>query len=777
MTHENTETFNVIGMHCASCSNIIQKRIARLDGVSDSNVNFATERAEITYDPERVNPEQMNATINELGYRIVPRDGKAGAVVTHAAVNSNASHGESHGAHGAESVSDQEKEIDEMRSKVQFVFPLAIVTFIYMMWEVAASVFAWMPNPVLPMSLFTTLSFFIATFVLITVGGRYAAGVLRFIRFRTADMDTLIGLGTLVAYGYSTVVFLFPPIKALLQAPDFLYFDVVIVVLGFITLGKYLEMRSKKKTGDAVRKLIELQAKTAIVIRNGVEQEVPVVDVVVGDTVVVRPGMKIPVDGVVLEGTTSVNESMVSGEPLPVDKKEGDTVIGATVNTYGAIIFKASKVGEDTMLAQIIAMVEKAQGSRAPVQNLADQISSIFVPTVFLIALSSLVLWIGLGSFTYGFQNALSFGLMSFVSVLVIACPCALGLAVPTAIIVGVGKGAENGILIKDAESLEKLQNVSYVVVDKTGTLTEGKPAVTDIIPLHVKDNSKKENNEQAIEHVLSLAASVESQSEHPLARAIVDHAKQRGVTLHKVTQFKAHEGVGTTAEYQSRRLSVSKPHKSSQFIVDFQAQGKTVVVVSEDGKEIGYIALSDAVKREAQTAVSQLSLLGTKVIMMTGDNEGAAQAIAKQVGIQTVHAGMTPQKKAEMIKTYQENGSTVAMAGDGINDAPALTQADVGIAMSTGTDIAINAADIILLHGDIAKIASAVTLSKKTVRTIKQNLFWAFIYNIIGIPLAAGLFYPFFGLLLNPVFAGMAMAGSSVSVVLNSLRLRRSKI
>lgn len=776
MAHK-TETFNVVGMHCASCSSIIQKRIAKLDGVSESNVNFATERAEITYDPDRVTPEQMNAKINELGYQIIPRDGGNGNAITHAAVDPHASHGGGHSAHEAMSVSDQDKEIEEMRSKVQFVFPLAILTFFYMMWEVAASVFAWIPNPILPMNLFTTLSFFIATLVLIAVGGRYIAGVMRFIRFRTADMDALIGIGTLVAYGYSTAVFLFPSIKALLQAPDFLYFDVVIVVLGFITLGKYLEMRSKKKTGDAVRKLLELQAKTAIVIRDGMEHEVSVADVVVGDTVVVRPGMKIPVDGIVLEGNTSVNESMVSGEPLPVDKKEGDAVIGATVNTYGAITFRASKVGEDTMLAQIIAMVEKAQGSRAPVQNLADQISSVFVPAVMLIALSSLVLWIGLGSFTYGFQNALSFGLMSFVSVLVIACPCALGLAVPTAIIVGVGKGAENGILIKDAESLEKLQNVSCVVVDKTGTLTEGKPAVTDIIPLHIKDDMEENDKKVAIEHVLSLAASVESQSEHPLARAIVDDAKQREVKLHKVTQFKAHEGVGTTAEYQSRKLSVSKPHKESQLITDLEAQGKTVVVVSEDGKEIGYIALSDTVKREAQTAVSQLSMLGTKVIMMTGDNEGAAQAIAKQVGIETVHAGMTPQKKAEAIQTYQKEGLKVAMAGDGINDAPALTQADVGIAMSTGTDIAINAADIILLHGDIAKIASAVTLSKKTVRTIKQNLFWAFIYNIIGIPLAAGLFYPFFGLLLNPVFAGMAMAGSSVSVVLNSLRLRRSKI
>ncbi len=579
-------------------------------------------------------------------------------------------------------------------------------------------------------------------------------------------MDTLVGIGTLAAYLYSFVVTAFEgPLASIIDTGQ-VYYDVTIIVIGFITLGKYLESKSKLKTGEAIEKLINLQAKTALVLRDGAEIEIPLQEVQVGDIVVVKPGAKVPVDGVITEGASSIDESMISGESIPVDKKVGNFVIGSTMNKQGHFLFKATKVGSDTMLAQIVKMVEEAQGSQAPIQNLADRISAVFVPIVLIIAVVTLFAWIVIGYSFIGLSTAISLGFVCMVGVLVIACPCALGLATPTAIIVGVGKGAENGILIKNAESLEKLKDIDTVVMDKTGTITKGMPKVTDVVTLSAGVAEKE---------LMQIAASLEKKSEHPLAQAIVTEGEGKNVTLLKVVNFKAIEGVGVEGVINKEKYSIRKPEdrNENKLIKQLQSDGKTVVLVTSNKKEIGAIAISDIVKESAKVAVRSLHDLGIRVIMMTGDNKFTGEYIAKQVGIDNVIAGVLPQDKAKKIKELQEGGSKVAMAGDGINDAPALTQADVGLAMANGTDVAIESADVVLLHGDIDKIANAIKLSKVTVRTIKQNLFWAFIYNIIGIPLAAGLLYPFLGILLNPVFAGLAMAGSSVSVVLNSLRLR----
>jgi Cu2+-exporting ATPase/Cu+-exporting ATPase len=546
---------------------------------------------------------------------------------------------------------------------------------------------------------------------------------------------------------------------------------VTIVVIGFVTLGKYLEARSKIKTGEAIEKLLNLQAKTAIVIKNGKETEISISEVVVGDVLVVKPGQKVPVDGIILEGTTSIDESMITGEPFPVDKKKGDIVVGATINKQGSFVLKATKIGSDTMLAQIVKLVEEAQGSKAEIQNLADKISSVFVPVVLVIATVSLLIWLTIGSAFLGSSLAISYGLLSFVGILVIACPCALGLATPTAIIVGVGKGAERGILIKNAESLEKLHKVNTLVFDKTGTITSGKPTVTDIISL----NSNVTDND-----IIKLASSIERNSQHPLALAVVDKAQELSLGNFKVDAFKETEGIGVQGIVQKKRVIVRRPKNSEHTISQMQkleTEGKTVIVVEVDGKAAGILAISDTIKESAKTAIAKIHKLGIQTVMLTGDNKSAAEYIGNLVGIDSVQAEVMPQDKSEVIKKLQKEGRVVAMAGDGINDAPALTQADVGIAMATGTDVAIESSDITLLHGDIAKIPQAFKLSRLTIRTIKQNLFWAFIYNIVGIPLAAGAFYPIWGIFLNPIFAGLAMALSSVSVVSNSLLLKKARI
>ncbi len=556
---------------------------------------------------------------------------------------------------------------------------------------------------------------------------------------------------------------------------------VVIVVIGFILFGKYLEARSKIKTGQAIEKLVLLQAKTALVERGGREVEIAAEMVRLGDVIIIKPGAKIPVDGIIKEGGSSIDESFVTGESMPVDKKVGEEVIGGTINKQGSFKFTATKVGSDTLLAHIIKLVEEAQGSKAPIERIADQISAIFVPVVLVLAVITLIVWLSLGSIYLPFSQALAFGLSSFVGILVIACPCALGLATPTAIIVGVGKGAENGILIKDAESLEKLHSVTTIVMDKTGTLTKGEPQVVDFI------NHSEENDHD----ILTIAASLEKQSEHPLAAAIIKYAKDKGVESKKVTGFSNLEGKGVRADFHketfylgnAKLLSERKAKYDEAMVSQFTKEGKTPVFLIRGKTLLASIFIADVLKEAALLAVKDLHKLGLKVIMLTGDNENTARFIGSQAGVDDVFAEVLPGEKADKIKKLQLTTShrklktVVAMIGDGVNDAPALALADVGIAMGTGTDVAIESANITLLHGDLSKLVKAIRLSKKTMGTIKQNLFWAFVYNVVGIPVAAGVLYPFFGILLNPVFAGAAMALSSVSVVTNSLRLKQSTI
>ena len=757
-----TQTYSVKGMHCASCATIITKKVGKLTGVQEVNVNVATEQAQVAFSSEPLELHALNEAISPLGYEFI----------SNSADGAHRTHAHDHAEHLGLTESKEYKlrELAKQKLKVEFAVPFALVTFVLMMWDIAVRLF---DLPMLPVSqeYVNMFMFLLATVVIFWIGQPFLQGVVRFIRHGVANMDTLIGIGTLTAYLYSAIVVLFPTVRTLLSLPEYVYFDVTIVVIGFVTLGKYLESRSKIKTGEAIEKLMNLQAKTALVIRDGKEVELPIEQVVLGDVVIVKPGGKIPVDGVITEGTTSIDESMISGEPIPVDKKIGDVVIGSTINKQGSFRFKASKVGSETMLAQIIRMVERAQGSKAPIQAMADRISGIFVPVVLGIAVLAFITWLAAGTGTLGFASALSFGLLSFVGILVIACPCALGLATPTAIIVGVGKGAQYGILIKDAESLEKLSKVNAVVFDKTGTITKGAPEVTNVIALGQQYGEKE---------IMQLAASLEQHSEHPLASAIVTHARAENIALHNTTDFRALEGVGVEGSIEGKQVTVVKPSAltdSIQNVETLQSEGKTVVVLTVHDEPVGIIGISDTLKDGAKEVIAKLKKQKIETVMLTGDNHKAAAYIAKQVGIDTVIAEVLPNQKAEKIIELQKAGKKVAMAGDGINDAPALVQADVGIAMATGTDVAMESAGITLLGGDIHKIPQVITLARATMRTVRQNLFWAFIYNVIGIPIAAGILYPIWGILLNPIFAGLAMAFSSVSVVGNSLRLKTKRL
>jgi Cu2+-exporting ATPase/Cu+-exporting ATPase len=756
-----TETYIVKGMHCASCAAIITKKLSKIEGIRQVDVNLATEKAKIEFDGDGMSVEALNEVVSKYGYSLDEEETTESCTMPLNSIASGASRQRE----------EKQRELQEQKAKVQFALPIALIIFILMMWDIGSRFFDTMPNLPIPMELFNIISMALATYFVFRIGAPFLHGIVMFIRNGAASMDTLIGIGTLTAWLYSAVITLVPSIRQLLRIPDYTYFDVTIVVIGFVLLGKYLEARSKMKTGEAIEKLIGLQAKTALVQRGGKEIEIPVEQVRKGDTVIIKPGAKLPVDGTIIEGYSSIDESMVTGESLPTDKRAGDPVIGGTINKQGSFTFKASNVGSDTVLARIIRMVEEAQGSKAPIQNIADKIAAIFVPVVLVIAAATFIIWLTLGSSLLGFSVALSYGISALVGILVIACPCALGLATPTAIIVGIGKGAEYGILIRNAESLEKLSSIDTVVFDKTGTITTGSPKVTDITPLTAESTPAT---------LLQLAASVENRSEHPLAQAILDEAKKQNLTLSEISGFEALDGMGVSAMIKTIPVRVRKPVDAEKNLAEvkrLQNQGKTVVMIEENGICTGLIALSDTVKDEAKAAVSALLRKGLKVIMLTGDNRAAANYMAGQAGIREVIAEVLPQDKAFKIRELQAAGKKVAMAGDGINDAPALAQADVGIAMATGTDIAIESAGITLLKGDINKVAQAITLSRATMNVIRQNLFWAFIYNIIGIPLAAGALFPLWGIFLNPVFSGLAMAGSSVSVVSNSLRLKAKRL
>lgn len=743
-------------MHCASCAAVITKKISKLANVQGVTVNYASEKAKIEHDPSLTSISDINQEIEKLGYRVSE---------LHEETNS------SHSDH----LKSNNNELETLKNKTQFILPITIAVFFLMMWDIVSRSVSFVPNLPIPMSLFNTLSMLIATVALFWVGSPYLLGVGRFIKYRIANMDTLIGIGTLVAYIYSLLVTLLPQIRSVLDVPEYTYFDVTIVVIGFITFGKYLEASSKKKTGAAIEKLLGLQAKTALVLRDGKELEIPQTEVVHNDLIVIKPGTKIPVDGVITEGSSFVDESMISGEPIPVEKKVGDNVVAGTLNTNGTFIFKATKVGSETLLSHIIKMVEEAQGSKAPIEALVDQISARFVPVVLVVATLALLVWLTVGVSFIGFSSALSLGILSFVSVLVIACPCALGLATPTAVIVGVGKGAQNGILVKDAATLEKLHKVNTVVVDKTGTLTMGKPALVNVENL---------SNRSDIE-ILQILASLESKSEHPIAHAIVNYAKENKIEISNVQDFSIIQGKGLKAYLQNHEFFAGNLKLIEDIGLKFEkdllfkytSEGKTPVILATKEEVLGFVMVADEIKGEAKQAVSDLHKLGIKVVMLTGDDERTARYIATLVGIDEVVAHVLPEDKLRKIEALQAQGLVVAMAGDGVNDAPALAKADVGIAMGTGTDVAIESAGITLLGGDISKLVKAIRLSKMTMRGIRQNLFWAFIYNVVGIPLAAGAFYPLFGWLLNPIFAGFAMAMSSVSVVSNSLRIKAKKL
>jgi len=784
-----TKIYNIKGMHCASCAHIIEKTFKKMEGVHSVEVNYGTEKAKITFDETKINPDHLSKKIEPLGYSlVVPTAHSTGSGPS--AESMGMSENE-HAEHLGLNQSKKEKlaELNDMRNKVISVIPLTIISIFIMGWDIFAQF-----GLIFEMSYFWSEFFHhllpvIATYTLFVVGKPYLLGFYRFLRYGKANMDTLIGIGTSTAFLYSFIVMAFEESLKPFINVEATYYDVTIIVIAFIAFGKYLEARSKIKTGDAIEKLLNLQAKTALVIRDGLEMEIPIDKVVHGDLVVIKPAGKIPVDGVVVSGGSYVDESMITGEPMPVSKKIGDSVVSGTINTSGVFTLKATKIGSETMLARIIKMVEEAQGSKAPIQALADKISSVFVPIVLVISVVSLGLWLLVGTQYLGFSQALSFGLVSFVGILVIACPCALGLATPTAIIVGVGKGASEGILIKDAGTLEKLGKVNVVVVDKTGTLTRGKPELVSIQNL-----SGKTDNE-----LISILTSLEKNSEHPIAHAVISYANEKKINLIATNKFEAIKGKGVRGEINGVVYCAGNTKLIKELSLSFNtesieretAEGKTPIIIADKEKVLGVVMVADAIKPEAIEAVKNLHKLGIKMVMLTGDDKNTAEFIAKQVGIDEVVAEVMPEDKLRVIKELQEGrfgnwkleignsnrGLVVAMAGDGVNDAPALAQADVGIAMATGTDVAIESAGITLLHGDISKLVKAINLSKVTMRGIKQNLFWAFIYNIVGIPLAAGLFYPIFGWLLNPVFAGFAMAMSSVSVVGNSLRLKTKKL
>lgn len=768
-----SNTYKIKGMHCASCAGIIERTFKKSEGVISAQVNYGTEAAKVSFDETKTSPEVLSKKIESLGYSIIMPAEEAGALANEQAEHIGVN----------QSKKEKLKEIAGQKNLVMSALPLAAIATFVMGWDILAQF------KLVAMQTYAVSEFFhhllplMATYILFVVGKPYLLGMYRFFRYGKANMDTLIGIGTSVAYLYSFLVLaLEEPLKQFINT-EHTYYDVTIIVIAFIALGKYLEARSKLKTGDAIEKLLNLQAKTALVIRHGKETEIPVHEVKHGDLIIVKPGSKIPVDGIVTDGSSFVDEAMVTGEPMPVEKKSGDSVVAGTINTNSTFTFKAMKVGSETLLAHIVKMVQDAQGSKAPIQALADKISSIFVPVVLLISFITLGIWILVGSQYLGFAQALSFGLTSFVGILVIACPCALGLATPTAIIVGVGKGAREGILIKDAATLEKLHKVNVVVVDKTGTITRGKPEL-----ISMKNYSLRPGSGQAKlsdEKVISILAGLEKKSEHPIAHAIIEYAKELSIDSVSVREFEMIKGKGVRGKIRGIEYFAGNTKLISDLRLAFDtksfyaetSQGKTPVILATKHDILAVVMVADAIKPEAFGAIKSLHKLGIKMVMLTGDNKNTANAIAKEVGIDEVVAEVLPEDKLSKIKELQSQGNIVAMAGDGVNDAPALAQADVGIAMGTGTDVAIETAGITLLRGDISKMVKAFNLSKMTMRGIKQNLFWAFIYNLAGIPLAAGVFFPIFGWLLNPIFAGLAMAFSSVSVVSNSLRIKAKKL
>ncbi len=754
-------TLPVEGMTCASCVARVEKVLKKVEGVETANVNLATEKVTLSFDESITNYEQLATVVEDAGYKLVvpqtqekiqdfypPKAGKGFRSQDTSLTSS----------HSPITTNDSQ---DTNYNKLKNEFIVSVILTMPIMFVSMVSMSEWFMK-IVPFSMdeVNKLLLIATTIVLVVSGKRFFVTAWKLAKHFSADMNTLVAVGTGTAYIYSLVAVLFPHWLSIHDAENHIYFDTSATIITLILLGRLLEAKAKTRTRDAMKKLLGLQPKTAHVTRNGIEQDISINEVLKDDLVLVHPGEKIPVDGIIVKGFSSVDESMVTGESIPVEKTIGSQLIGGTINKNGSVEFRATAVGQETVIAHIIKLVEDAQGSKAPIQALADKVAAVFVPVVLGIAVLTFVLWFAFGD--SGFTTSM----INFIAVLIIACPCALGLATPTAIMVGTGLGASKGILIKNAESLERAHKIQTVVLDKTGTITEGKPVVTDVVPF----------GRFTVNEVLQKAASLEKLSEHPLAEAIVRHAHQKGIQLLSVESFEATPGFGVRGKVGDDFVIIGSISGLSEYILysddvlpiadKLGEEGKTIIYVSEDDRLVGFIGISDTVKPTSREAIQQLEAMNIEVVMITGDNSFSAESIAKEVGITHVIGNVKPEEKALRVKSLQANGKIVAMVGDGINDAPALAQADVSIAMGTGTDVAMETADITLMKGDLLSVVQAIKLSQLTIRTIKQNLFWAFIYNVIGIPVAA------FGL-LNPMYAAAAMAFSSVSVVTNSLRIQ----
>ncbi len=757
-TDSTIVSLKVLGMDSAHCAMTVEAALKKLAGIDKIDADFPNQRAKIVYDSGKITLEEIFKIIIDIGYKPIKEVGETQDILDKEKL-------------------ETEKQLKILRKKLWVGGILSVLISIGSfpaLTQNFAEILKILSN--------NWVLFILATPVQFWVGKQFYSGLKLLFKYRTADMNTLIAIGTLAAYFYSFAVTIYPAFFAQGGLLPTIYYEISAIIITLVLLGKYLEILMKSRASEAIKKLIGLQPKTAKIIRDGKEIEISIEEVKIGDLIVVRPGEKIPVDGKIIEGSSEIDESMITGESMPVHKEVGALVIGGTINKFGAFTFEASKIGKDTVLARIIKLVEQAQGSKAPIQKLVDLVSSYFVPAVIIISILTFVIW-----YFFGPQPAFNFALINFVAVLIIACPCALGLATPMAIMVGAGNAAKKGILIKDAESLEIAHKINTIVFDKTGTLTMGKPNITDIVSIWGKSISEL-NQSQEEREILQIAGSLEKNSEHPLAKAIVEKAESEKIDFFKSENFKAIAGkgvegiliinnkatkvyLGNVALMEDLKYDISNMRIRME---ELENQGKTIMILSVDGNIKGMIALADILKKETVKAIEVLKKNKIEVWLLTGDNEKTAKAIANKAGIENIMARVLPEDKVKKIKELQNQGKITAMVGDGINDAPALMQSHLGIAMGEGTDIAMESANITLMRGDLTLIPEIILLSKRTIKTVKQNLFWAFFYNVAFIPIAAGVLYPFFGILLNPIFAAAAMAFSSISVVLNSLRLKK---